>query len=194
MTEDEARTLLPAYADGLLAPKQTGEVEAALAASPRLQAELRKIREENALLTEALAPLRPTRSGRMRVAEAMQLAAQDMHRRAQEVAEMLPERGWRIFRLSFALVALGVAGLLGHFRPPPPFIEGETYVLYYVTLGLFAVGMIFLVVGNPLAHLEARIIGMMSQREVEPTRLEVLTLEVFGILSVVAAGIMYLLQ
>lgn len=194
MTDDEARSLLPAYADGLLAPEQAREVEAALAASPQLQAELGKINEENALLTEALAPLRPTRSARMRVAEAMQLAAQDMHRHAQHVADTLPERGWRVFRLSFALVALAVAALLGHFRPLPPFIQGETYVLYYVTLGLFSIGILFLVVGNLLAHLEARAIGMVSQRELEPTRLEVLVLEVFGILSIVTAGVMYLLQ
>jgi len=192
MTEEEASQLLRLHVDGLLHPDQAREVDAALSASPELQAEFRNLKEENELLTEALAPLRPSRSARLRVVEAMQLAATDMHRRARHVADALPERGWRIFRLCFAVLALFVAAMLGHFHPLPPFLPDETRIGCYVTLGLFAIGIILLVAGDFLAQLETRFLSLVLQREVEPTRLEVLTLEVFGILSLLAAGIMYL--
>src|SRR5258706_10779219 len=106
MTEDEARELLPMYVDGLLKPDDAREVEAVMANAPTLQSEFRRLKDENAevkaLLNEALAPLRPSRSARMRLADAMV----DVHRRAEHVANTLPEKGWRIFRYCFALVAL----------------------------------------------------------------------------------------
>ncbi|MGD0092335.1 MAG: hypothetical protein ABSE73_20660 [Planctomycetota bacterium] len=194
MTEEEARKLLKLHVDGLLRPDKARQVETVLAASPNLQAEFRKLKEENELLAEALAPLRPTRSARMRVVEAMQLAAGDVHRRVQHVADTLPERGWRIFRLGFASGAVLSAALLGHFHPPPLLLPDEARLAYYVSLGLFAIGIILLVAGKPLAQLEARLVSMVSQRTLDPTRLETLMLEVFGILSILAAGILYLWQ
>ena len=193
MTEEEALKSLRLRGEGLLHPDKARELDAALAASPKLQAEFCKLKEENELLTEALAPLRPSQSARLRIVEAMQLAATDMHRRARYVAETLPERGWRIFRLAFASLALVVAALLGHYRPLPPLLPAERRVGYFVILGLFALGIIFLVAGNMLAHLEARLLGLVYQRDVEPSRLEILVLEVFGIFSLLAAGVMYLL-
>src|SRR4051812_41845366 len=96
MTEDEARQLLPMYVDGLLKPDQAREVEAAISTAPKLQAEFKTLKAEanevNALLNEALAPLRPSRSARMRVTDAMV----DVHRRAEHVANTMPEKGWRI--------------------------------------------------------------------------------------------------
>ncbi|MCY3023307.1 MAG: hypothetical protein NTW87_30380 [Planctomycetota bacterium] len=192
MTDEQARKLLGPYADGLLGIQEAREVEATVAASPQLQAELKKIQEENALLTEALAPLRPTRSARMRVSEAMQQAAEEMHRRAQQMADSLPERGWRVFRLSFAMAAAIVGVLLAYFHPARQVTDQETYLLYYATLGCFAVGVIFLLAGSVLARLEARLVSLVSKEEAEPTRLEILMLEVFGILSILTAGILYL--
>lgn len=194
MTEEEANKLLRLHVDGLLGPDKAREVDAVLAASPKLQAEFRRLKEDNELLTEALAPLRPSRSARLRVVEAMQLAATDVHRRAQYVADTLPERGWRIFRLCFACVALLVAAMLGHVHHLQPFLPGEIRIGYYVALGLFAIGIILLVAGGLLAQLEARFLSLLSRRDVEPSRLEVLTLEVFGIASLLTAGLLYLLQ
>src|SRR6266550_4460300 len=97
MTIDEARTLLSPYVDGVLDAGPARELETVLAASPDLQNEFKQLKEENALLKEALAPLRPSKSSRMRLSDAML----DVHRKASDVAEALPERGWRIFRLFF---------------------------------------------------------------------------------------------
>lgn len=192
MTEEEARKLLPQHADGLLPPEQAGEVEAALAASPQLQTEYRKLKEENELLTEALAPLRPSHSARLRAVEAMQLVATDMHRRAQHVAETLPARGWLIFRLGFAIVALLLATGWSRMHPATALMADEVRLGHYVLLGLFAIGITLVVAGNILAQIEAYLMSLLSPREVKPSRLEILTLEVFGILSVLAAGIMAL--
>jgi len=194
MTEQEVRRLLPAFVDGLLQPEQAREVEAAVKASPQLQAELQSIKEENALLSEALAPLRPTRSGRLRVVEAMQLAAQDMHRRAQHVADAMPERAWKIFRLCFAFVTLACWAYVACRRPAPLPAEGESLAGYYVTIGLLVVGITCLVLAPPLAYLESRLLGVFSRRDDEPSRLEVLTLEVFGIVSILAAVVFYLVR
>lgn len=192
MTEEEARKLLRLHVDGLLQPNKAREVDAVLAASPSLQAEHRKLREENELLTEALAPLRPSQSARLRVVDAMLLAATDMHRKARHVADTMPEPGWRIFRLCFAGLALVVATLLGRFHHIAPFLPDEIRVAYFVALGLFAIGIILLVAAEPLARVEARFLSLLYQRDVEPSRLEVLVLEVFGILSLLAAGALYL--
>ena len=186
MSETEARSLLPMYAEGLLEPAQAREVEATLDSAPTLKDELRRIREENALLTEALAPLRPSRSARMRLSDAMF----EVHRRAEHVANTLPERGWRIFRICFSLasVALGLAAVT---TTQMRALESENLMVFYATLGIFAIGVSFVLLGGPLAQMEARLLGVFSRGSVEPSRLEVLTLEVFGILSVLAAAALF---
>lgn len=185
MTENEARSLLPMYAEGLLEPEKARQIEAVLDAAPSLKDELQKIREENALLTEALAPLRPSRSSRMRLSEAMM----EVHRRAEHVANTLPERGWRVFRLCFALasVAVGFAALSTN----PRMLDPENVLVFYATLCVFAIGVSFVLLGRLLAQAESRLMGLISRRRVEPSRLEILTLEVFGILSVLSAAALY---
>ncbi|HYG73857.1 MAG TPA: hypothetical protein VEK08_02400 [Planctomycetota bacterium] len=191
MTEDEARVLLPMYADGILPPDEAKQVEAVVAQSPDLQAEVRKLKEENAevhaLLQEALAPLRPSRSARMRLSDAML----EVHRRAEHIADTMPERGWRIFRYAFALLALIAALLTLLYAPPQDPTKPETSWLFIVTVGVFMIGITFLLCGNILADLEARLLSALYSRDVEPTRLEVLTLEVFGIVSIVASSAFY---
>lgn len=194
MTEDEARQLLPMYVDGLLKPEQAREIETVLAKAPMLQSECKRLRAEaaevNALLNEALAPLRPSRSARMKLTDAMV----DVHRRAEHVANTLPERGWRIFRYSFTVAALLAALAIHKIFPRTAMLRDEGIVLAYVTLGVFMIGIIFLLCGRVLGELEARLIGMISSRDIEPTRLEILTLEVFGILSIIASGALYFYQ
>lgn len=195
MTEDEARSLLHMYAEGALEPDETRMIEGLLAQSPKLQGELDAIRAEPApidlpddnLLSEALAPLRPSRSARMRLSEAMV----DVHRRAEHVANTLPGKSWRIFRLGFSLFSIACAFLLMTFFPRPPVSEDETFLMGYATTGVFAVGITLLVAGRMMAHLETVVFGAMVRRPFKPTALEVLVLEVFGILCVVAAGVMY---
>jgi hypothetical protein len=86
------------------------------------------------------------------------------------------------------------AALLGHFRPPALVLTDEARLAYFVSIGLFAIGIILLVAGRLLAQVEARLLSLVSKRDLEPSRLETLTLEVFGVLSVLAAGVLYLRQ
>ncbi len=104
MTLEEARALLGPYADGMLDSDRAGELEAVLAKAPELQAEFKLLKEENALLTEALQPLKPSQSTRMRLSEAMV----DVHRRAEEVDRALSDKKQQISRLLVALIVLGV--------------------------------------------------------------------------------------
>ena len=59
MDNEEARNLLARYADGTLTEQEAEAVKLLLAQDPKMEEELNNIREENALLTEALAPLKP---------------------------------------------------------------------------------------------------------------------------------------
>jgi hypothetical protein len=194
MTEDEARDLLPMYVDGLLRPEQAREVEAVLAKAPALQTEYKRLKEENLevqnMLNEALAPLRPSRSARMRLSDAML----DVHRRAEHVANTMPERGWRIFRFGLLVVTLLAAVVALKWFPRAPKLNDEGNMLNYITIGLFINGIIFLLSGRFLADLESRLMNRISKRYTEPSRLEILTLEVFGILSILASAALYIYQ
>jgi anti-sigma factor RsiW len=118
MTVDEARALLAPLADGLLEPEMAREVEAIMQKAPELQQEFRVIKEENAMLTEALAPLKPSQSTRVRVSDAMQEA----YKRAEEADKLLAEQKKRIARLLVLvvvvlLVGIGIAAVLYKTRP-----------------------------------------------------------------------------
>jgi len=185
MTEEEARELLPMYADGLLEAARAGELEAVVARVPALKKDLDEMREENALLAEALSPLRPSRSARMRLADAMF----DVHRRAEHVANSMPERGWRIFRLGYAFGAVILAILAS--RNAAVLQPQENTLALYTMLGIFCIGLVFVTGGSLLARLEARVVAAVSKGYSEPSRLEVLTIEIFGMLSIVAAVTLY---
>ena len=58
-------------------------------------------------------------------------------------------------------------------------------------IGMYLIGLTFLMFGHVLAEVEGKLIAQISKREIEPTPLEVLTLQVFGILSILASGILY---
>ena len=157
-----------------------------------MKEELKTFKEDDtdftdALLTEALAPLRPSVSARMRVSDAML----EVHRRAEKVANTLPEYGWRIFRLGFAFAALLGATVLMYFYPRVILNTDEVYLMSYATSGVFIAGLCFLLFGRYLARIEALLFSVLSQRDLEPSRLEILTLEVFGIFCVLASSLMY---
>lgn len=210
MSEDEAQKLLSMYADGLLEEEESRELEAAVEASPRLKRELERLQMlrksgsfrpvsgrqsthssplSDELLSEALAPLRPSMSGRMRVADAMRA----VHAQAQHVANTMPEGKWRMSRLLIVLVSLIVAVLLvWQNSTGAPTVHDQSMLYYYVTTIIYGVGILFTMAGRPLASVEARILGLFSKRDTNPTRLEVLVVEVWGVCSIVVAGLMYL--
>ena len=109
MTVEEARALLAPYADGLLDQAMAQEVEAVMARVPELQDEFRTIKEENALLAEALAPLRPTQSTRMRVSEVML----DTYKHAEESDKALLDQKSRIIKVVMLVLVLGMCFILG---------------------------------------------------------------------------------
>jgi anti-sigma factor RsiW len=108
MTHDEVRRLLVPYADGLLAPEQAKEVEAILSKTPDLQEEFKSIQETNDLLIEALQPLKPTHSTRMRVSEAMQ----DEYQRALQSDKAIADKKFRITGILMIVIGLGVLFIL----------------------------------------------------------------------------------
>lgn len=188
---DEIRLLLPLYADGLLDSEDSAKVERALAETPELQAELQKLKDENELISEALAPLNPSRSSRMKLSEAMQ----NIHRSAERVANNLPRRDWRIFRVCFSvLVVGGFIYVWNAFPLPVQEINGEatTRLTVPLVLGPFILGVAFLLGAEVLAHGEAWLMNKLLDKHVERTRLEVIMLEAFGITGILASGIIYL--
>ncbi|MEI6235881.1 MAG: hypothetical protein WCT04_22730 [Planctomycetota bacterium] len=187
MTIDEARPLLTQYADGLLEPQQAAEVERVLAESPDLQAELKQLKEENELLEEALAPLRSSQSARMKLSDAMV----NVHRQAQTMAESLPERGWRIFRLAFCFAALVGATVLVQFNPPNPDTIGQNGIYLLVIASMFGIGMIFLLWGGILAKVESKITSVGQRVLNKPSALGILLVQVFGAVVILGALALY---
>lgn len=188
---DDIRLLLPLYADGLLDSEESARVEQALAETPELRAELQKLKDENDLISEALAPLNPSRSSRMKLSEAMQ----NIHRSAERVANTLPRRDWRIFRISFAvLVVAGFLYVWETFPLPVQEINGDVTARLTVPLvvGPFVLGVAFLLGAEVLAQGEAWLMNKLLDKHVERTRLEVFMLEAFGITGILASGIIYL--
>lgn len=183
MTPEEARTLLTQYADGQLEPTPARELEIVLDETPALRDELKQIKEENALLEEALAPLRASKSARMRLTDAMV----NVRQQAKHVAESLPERGWRIFRLCFCFGSLVAATLMVEFRPPSPEVLAANGMLILATVSVFALGNIFLLMGNSLAQAESRLTSVMEEQRRRPSALGVLMVQVFGAATVLAA-------
>jgi hypothetical protein len=194
MNVDEARNLLPMYADGLLDSGTAQEVETVLAAAPDLQAEYQKLKEENALISEALAPLHPSKSTRIKLSEAMQEAA-------EHVAHTIPARGWRIFRYIFAFVAVVFFMALVTFVPldrPRPMENSEIHdtlypIFYPVSLGAFLMGLAFILCAPFFTNIQIWIMTRIFRRHAEKTTLRLLLFEVFGMVCVVAAGMCYLL-
>ena len=199
MDTEEARLLLPMYADGLLDSQEAANLESVLAANPELRQELAALQEENALITEALAPLNPSRSARMKLSEAMQL----IHYQAESVANAIPQRDWRIFRICLAL--LGIAGYVyAYLKYPLPVmiirpesvqetgLSDTSWATYPFVLGPLILGELFLLGAEYLAQLETLFMAKLLGKKVERSRLQVIALEIFGLSSMVIAGIVYL--
>ncbi|HLX64309.1 MAG TPA: hypothetical protein VKX17_23755 [Planctomycetota bacterium] len=187
MTTDEARSLLTQYADGLLDDAPARELEGVLEKSPDLQAELKQIRDENALLEEALAPLRASKSARMRLSDAMF----EVHRQATQMAESLPETGWRIFRLAFCFLTLVGATLLAAYYPPPAEVYVTKGMLLLSVVCVYVIGLTFVLVGATFARIETRLKSALTDRKKKPSALEVLLVQMFGMAAVISSFVMY---
>lgn len=212
MTETEAQKLLTMYADGLLEEAECKEIEDVIRNSPRLQVELSRLQAlrksgtyrpvsgrqsattptgtglSDDMLMEALAPLRPSRSSRMKVADAMRA----VHAQAQYVANTMPEGKWRMVRLLFCLAAASAAVWIAWANLSRPSSSEATSVVFSYASGIiFTLGILLTMAGLPLAHIEARILGVFSKRDMNPSRLEVLVVEIFGICLVLVSGLMY---
>ncbi len=192
MTEKEAFELLPQYTDGLLDDERSRAVAALVDGSPKLQMEVARLKRESAevgeLLSEALSPLKPSRSARMRISDAML----EVHRRAENVANNMPARGWTFFRWVFTAVSVVIAGVAASVQRPAAL--DESVLLFYIGWVLYVVGVLLVLFGHSLADLEARFLGMVTREEPTPTRLEILMLEVFGVCCVIAAAAVFLMQ
>jgi hypothetical protein len=190
----EARGRLSQYADGALNAEETRRVEAHVAGCEGCARELRLLRSQERLLTDALSGLRPTDSFRGRVSL---LCAQTLEK-AERLANSLPERGWRLFRWLFGFVAVAYfVGLLFAFGPPwrrQPENEFEWMMstlspFFWVITACYALGFFLLLDAQWLATLECRLAGRLgSETPRRPSRLEVVALEVLGVLAILLCG------
>jgi hypothetical protein len=212
MTETEAQKLLTMYADGLLEEAECKEIEAVIRNSPKLQIELSRLQAlrksglhhpvsgrhstatptgtglSDDMLMEALAPLRPSRSSRMKVADAMRA----VHAQAQYVANTMPETKWRMARLLFCLAAACVAVWIAWMNlSRPSSSEAASIFFSYASGVIFTVGILLTLAGRPLASIEARILSAFSKRDLNPSRLEVLVVEIFGVCLVLGSALIY---
>ncbi|MCZ7647393.1 MAG: hypothetical protein M5U26_19410 [Planctomycetota bacterium] len=199
LTTEEVLDLLPSYVEGTLPSHLTAEIESHVARSPVCAAELKKLRAEEDLLVEALSELRPDPGLRAKVAA----ACEDVHRRAERVANTLPERTWAAFRWTFGLLSVAVfTGISLVLSPASPTEElfdfgqamGQVLPLFWINITLFMLSLFLLIGGRLVAALEARLSG--RTHDPAPSRLEVLTLEALGVLGLLATTVfhyMYLL-
>jgi hypothetical protein len=192
--------LLPAYVEAKLSPELEGEIEAHLAECPECSHEMKVLKAENELLQEALVGLRPDQSLRMRVSR----MCVEVHKKATAMANSLPERGWAIFRWSLGISCLFfflVISVL--FEPPRQTTQmaevsrwmGERSLSYWLNILFFTLSIFMFIGGRLAVFFEDRLKAWFSRDyrlDEGPTRLAVLTLEVLGLLGLLASSLFHL--
>jgi hypothetical protein len=190
---DEAQALFPAYLDNGLTPDLVKAVDAHLMECAPCNGELNKLRKEEDILVEALRELRPSDSYRGRVAA---MCAQ-MHARASEMAESIPESRWAVFRyiLGFigiaAFVLVWMGGGQANWQDQWPSLEiflqeARARPLFWVNVCVFAASGLLLLEGRFLARLNCYFMSRWTgQAAVPPTRLEIVFFEMVGALGVI---------
>lgn len=198
LTCAEVHELLSRYTGGMLNTQQERAVDAHLETCAACARELRSLRQEDTLLAEALAGLKPTESFRARVS----LMA-EIRRQAEAMADSLPQRGWTIFRWLFAAGAGLYFVLVAHYFNEPAMPEtftgnvlpeGGYAQLPWVNLTIFALAIFLLLGSRQVAKVESYLSARLGGRlDTGPSRLEILTLEALGLCGIIAAGVFHLL-
>ncbi len=198
LTCAEVREALSQYDAGVLGPAHAKDIEAHLRGCSGCARELEVLRSEDEMLSEALSTLRPDASFRARVAR----ACLDLQVHAENVANTIPQRGWKIFRYALALLSVGYFVALSLYLSPPPVedfsgqgvLQGERTSLFWVNLPIYLLALFLLLGSRLVAGVERWISGKLGGHpDLGPSRLEVLTLEVLGICGVVAASLFHYL-
>ena len=193
----EVKDQLSRYTSGTLDAALERDMDAHLEGCDACARELIAYRQEDELLTEALADLKPTESFRARVS----LMA-EIQRQAEQMAESIPQRGWTIFRWIFALLAVGCflyVSLVVKPPPPPPeqftgagVVQSEVVALYWVNATIFSLALFLLLGSRLVAKVESWASAKLGGRlDTGPSRLEILTLEALGLCGVVAASVFH---
>ena len=187
---EEAQPLFPAYLDSALTPELVKAVDAHLMECAPCNGELNKLRKEEDLLVEALRDLRPSDSYRGRVAG---MCAQ-MHARAAEMAESIPESRWAIFRYALGFIAIAAYVLVwmgggqttwqDHWPSLELFLQ-EARPLFWVNAIVFVASDLLLLEGRFLARVNCYLMSRWThQATTPPTRLEIVFFEMVGALGV----------
>lgn len=195
----EVQPLLSPYADGVLGANRVQAIESHLAGCENCRRELQALKAEQALLVEALGDLRPSESYRGRVARMCVAVRQ----KAARMAESLPQRGWAILRWTVAFVAVALftalcltrgAPVRPDYEPPVEAFLRAASPLFWVNAGMLVVALLLMLEGRWLARLESYLGAHWGGRpERPPSRLGVVTLEMVGLLGVVATSIFHAL-
>lgn len=190
LTCPEAQALFPAYLEDGLTPDLIRAVETHLSDCAPCNKELHLLRKEEDLLVDALRELRPSDSYRGRVAA---MCAQ-MHARASEMAEAIPESRWAFFRYALGFIAVStfvliwMGGSQSTWQEKWPGLEiflQEARPLFWVNTLVFVVSSLILLEGRMLARIESYLMGRMANvKPVPPTRLEIVLIETVGALGV----------
>jgi len=188
---DEAQALFPAYLEDGLTPDLTGAVDRHLMECAPCNGELNKLRKEEDILVEALRELRPSDSYRGRVAA---MCAQ-MHARASEMAESIPESRWAAFRYVLGFIAIAAFALVSmgggqstwqEYWPNLEIFLQEARPLFWVNVSVFVASGLLLLEGRFLARLNCYLMSRWSKHPATPpTRLEIVFFEMVGALGVI---------
>lgn len=197
MNCDEARAKMEPRLAGTLPAAEVRELDAHLAECADCAEELRLRREEEELLGTALSELKPSASVRIRLAE----ACAQMRQRAERMAELLPERGWRVVRWVFSAVAVAAHILVvmlyvGENGGLPKAVAGlpDARVLIYWFNALGALVFLLLTLaGRHIAELNAFIGGGFSRQNTGPTRLEILIIQLLGMVGLAVTVVVHVL-
>ena len=200
LTCAQCKDLLSQYVDGALSAEHSGEVRSHVKTCKGCSNELRILQAQEDLLIEALSSIKPSASHRGRVAR----MCEDVHVKAEKVANSLPDRGWAIFRWGVALAAFTgfIFGQVVYGVPNKhpslsdlAISSGEISNLYRINALMFLVALAFLVQGHRVAQLKYWISwrwGKPSESSesvramaLGPTRLENVLLHGVGLLGVI---------
>jgi hypothetical protein len=183
MNCEEARLKMDAHLSGKLSGEFLRELETHLAQCAECAQELQWRHQEEELLGQAMAELRPSASVRMRLAE----ACAQVRRKAESMIDLLPERWWLWVRWTYAALMvtghtvffLSVRSGMGLPQIGSEIPETRALVYWANLFGAF-LSLVFLLGGRLIAEFNAFIGGGFAGRRPEPRRMEILIIHLMG--------------